>query len=147
MPENTIKESYTLEEILNLLDQDFPIASRTINLYYFSYLVNYMRKTLLEKVFSIEKTTILLINIGKLFESFEERQAISLQEYNFKEIDDYIDTHMQVLFLDIIINCAEMYKGLNTSVQFEAIKLLNTGSIPDELIYQIQEDMEELFLS
>lgn len=35
MPENTIKKSYTLEEILNLLDQDFPIASITINLYYF----------------------------------------------------------------------------------------------------------------
>lgn len=146
MPENTIKKSYTLEEILNLLDQDFPIASITINLYYFSYLVNYVRKILLEKVFSIEKTTI-LINIGKLFESFEERQAISLQEDNCKEIDDAIDTHVQVLFLYIIIDCAEMYKELNTSVRFEAIKLLNTRSIPDELIHQIQEDMEELFLS
>jgi hypothetical protein len=146
MPENTIKKSYTLEEILNLLDQDFPIASITINLYYFSYLVNYVRKILLEKVFSIEKTTI-LINIGKLFESFEERQAISLQEDNCKAIDDAIDTHVQVLFLYIIIDCAEMYKELNTSVRFEAIKLLNTRSIPDELIHQIQEDMEELFLS
>lgn len=146
MPENTTKNSYTLEEILNLLDQDFPITSRTINLYYYSYLVNYVRKILLEKVFSIEKTTI-LINIGKLFESFEERQAISLQEDNCKEIDDAIDTHMQVLFLDIIINCAVMYQELITDIKFEAVILLNTRSIPDELIHQIQEDMEELFLS
>jgi hypothetical protein len=146
MPENTIKKSYTLEEILNLLDQDFPIASITINLYYFSYLVNYVRKILLEKVFSIEKTTI-LINIGKLFESFEERQAISLQEDNYKEIDDAIDTHMQVLFLDIIINCAVMYQELITDIKFEAVILLNTRLIPDELICQIQEDMEEIFLS
>lgn len=147
MPENTIKKSYTLEEILNLLDQDFPIASRTINLYYFSYLVNYMRKTLLEKVFSIKKTTV-TINIGQLFESFEELHTIPIQEDNDStEVDDAIDTHMQVLFLYIIIDCAEMYKELNTSVRFEAIKLLNTRSIPDELIHQIQEDMEELFLS
>jgi hypothetical protein len=146
MSENTTKNSYTLEKILNLLDQDFPIASRTINLYYFSYLVNYMRKILLEKVFSIEKTTI-LINIGKLFESFEERQAISLQEYNFKEIDDYIDTHIQVLFLDIIINCAVMYQELITDIKFEAVKLINTEAVPNELVLQIQEDMEELFLS
>ena len=146
MSENTTKNSYTLEKILNLLDQDFPIASRTINLYYFSYLVNYMRKILLEKVFSIEKTTI-LINIGKLFESFEERQAISLQEYNFKEIDDYIDTYIQVLFLDIIINCAVMYQELITDIKFEAVKLINTEAVPNELVLQIQEDMEELFLS
>lgn len=146
MPENTIKESYTLEEILNLLNQGFPIASRTINLYYFSYLVNYVRKILLEKVFSIEKTTI-LINIGKLFESFEERQAISLQEDNFKEIDDYIDTHMQVLFLYIIINCAVMYQELITDIKFEAVMLINTEAVPNELVLQIQEDMEELFLS
>lgn len=146
MPENTTKNSYTLEEILNLLDQDFPIASITINLYYFSYLVNYVRKILLEKVFSIEKTTI-LINIGKLFESFEERQAISLQEDNCKEIDDAIDTHMQVLFLDIIINCAVMYQELITDIKFEAVKLINTEAVPNELVLQIQEDMEELFLS
>ena len=147
MPENTIKKSYTLEEILNLLDQDFPIASRTINLYYFSYLVNYMRKTLLEKVFSIKKTTV-TINIGQLFESFEELHTIPIQEDNDStEVDDAIDTHVQVLFLYIIIDCAEMYKELNTSVRFEAIKLLHTRSIPDELIHQIQEDMEELFLS
>ena len=146
MSENIIKKYYTLEEILNLLDQDFPIASRIINLSYYSYLVNYVRKILLEKVFSIEKTTI-LINIGKLFESFEERQAISLQEDNCKEIDDYIDTHMQVLFLYIIINCAVMYQELITDIKFEAVKLINTEAVPNELVLQIQEDMEELFLS
>lgn len=146
MSENIIKKYYTLEEILNLLDQDFPIASRIINLSYYSYLVNYVRKILLEKVFSIEKTTI-LINIGKLFESFEERQAISLQEDNCKEIDDYIDTHMQVLFLYIIINCAVMYQELITDIKFEAVKLINTEAVPNELALQIQEDMEELFLS
>ena len=147
MPENTIKESYTLEEILNLLDQDFPIASRTINLYYFSYLVNYMRKTLLEKVFSIKKTTV-TINIGQLFESFEELHTIPIQEDNDPtEVDDAIDTRMQVFFLDIIIDCADMYRELIPGIKFEAVMLLNTRLIPDELICQIQEDMEEIFLS
>lgn len=146
MPENTIKKSYTLEEILNLLDQDFPIASRTINLYYFSYLVNYMRKTLLEKVFSIKKTTV-TINIGQLFESFEELHTIPIQEDNDStEVDDAIDTRMQVFFLDIIIDCAGMYREL-IDIKFEAVKLINTEAVPNELVLQIQEDMEELFLS
>ncbi len=146
MSENTIKNSYTLQEILNLLDQDFPITSRTINLYYYSYLVNYVRKTLLEKVFSIEKTTILIINIGKLFESFEERQAISIQEDDFAEVDDYIDIHMQVLFLDIIINCANMYREF-IDIKFEAVKLISTEAIPIPILFQILEELEELFLS
>ncbi len=145
MSENTIKNSYMLQEILTLLDQDFPIASRTINLYYYSYLVNYVQKTLLEKVFSIEKTTI-LINIGKLFESFEERQAISIQEDDFAEVDNHIDTNMQVLFLDIIINCANMYREL-IDIKFEAVKLISTEAIPIPILFQILEELEELFLS
>ena len=146
MPENTTKNSYKLQEILNLLDQDFPIASRTINLYYFSYLVNYARKTLLEKVFSIKKTTV-TINIGQLFKSFEELHTIPIQEDNDStEVDDAIDTRMQVFFLDIIIDCAGMYREL-IDIKFEDVKLINTEAVPNELVLQIQEDMEELFLS
>lgn len=147
MPENTTKNSHKLQEILNILDQDFPIASRTIDLYYFSYLVNYVRKTLLEKVFSIKKTTI-TINIGQLFESFEELHTIPIQEdNNSTEVDDAIDTCMQVFFLDIIIDCADMYRELIPGIKFEAVKLINTEAVPNTLVLQIQEDMEELFLS
>lgn len=147
MPENTTKNSYTLQEILDCLDQDFPRKSRTINLYYYSCLKNYELKTLLEKVFSIEKTTI-LINIGKLFESFEELHAISIKiADDFTEVDDNIDTRMQVFFLDIIIDCANMYRELITDIKFKDVILINPRSISDELIRQIQEDMEELFLS
>jgi len=49
-------------------------------------------------------------------------------------------------FLDIIIDCAGMYREL-IDIKFEDVKLINTEAVPNELVLQIQEDMEELFLS
>jgi len=147
MPENTIKKSYTLEEILNYLEQDYLIASITKDLYYCSLLEKYKIKVSLEKIFSIEKNTI-VINIGKLFESFQEIHAVYIQEDDdFTEADDYTDSYVQILFLDTINDCAYMYKEFIPDAKLEAIKLINTEAVPNELVLQIQEDMEEIFLS
>ena len=147
MPENTIKESYTLEEILNLLDQNFLRKSRTINPYDYSFLENHERKVLLEKIFSIQQT-IICVDIGKLFDSFQEIRAVSIQVADdFTEIDDYIESYIQMFFLDITNVCAYMYKEFIPGIRFEAVKLIDTKSIPIPILFQILEELEELFLS
>ena len=146
MPENTTKNSYTLEEILNYLEQDYLIASITKDLYYCSLLEKYKIKVSLEKIFSIEKNTI-VINIGKLFESFQEIHAVYIQEDDdFTEADDYTNSYVQILFLDTINDCAYMYKEFIPDAKLEAIKLINTKAILDAILRQIQEELKEIIL-